>query len=65
METLFGNMIIQNKPVKNPYDQEHVHFVESIRLDKKINQAEALAYSTQVAILGREAAYTWKTYFLG
>ena len=49
-----------NKPVKNPYDQEHVHFVESIRLDKKINQAEALAYSTQVAILGREAAYTGK-----
>ncbi|OAV67016.1 putative oxidoreductase ycjS [Bacteroidales bacterium Barb4] len=47
-------------PVKNPYDQEHVHLVESIRLDKKINQAEALAYSTQVAILGREAAYTGK-----
>ena len=50
----------QNKPAKNPYDQEHVHLVESIRLDKKINQAEALAYSTQVAILGREAAYTGK-----
>ncbi|KAA6346186.1 Inositol 2-dehydrogenase, partial [termite gut metagenome] len=48
------------KPVKNPYDQEHVHLVESIRLDKKINQAEDLAYSTQVAILGREAAYTGK-----
>lgn len=46
--------------MKNPYDQEHVHLVESIRLDKKINQAEALAYSTQVAILGREAAYTGK-----
>ncbi|MDR1895405.1 MAG: Gfo/Idh/MocA family oxidoreductase [Prevotellaceae bacterium] len=47
-------------PVKNPYDQEHIHLVESIRLNKKINQAEALAYSTQVAILGREAAYTGK-----
>jgi hypothetical protein len=34
--------------------------VESIRLGKKINQAEALAYSTQVAIMGREAAYTGK-----
>jgi len=45
-------------PVKNPYDQEHVHFVESIRLDKKINQAEELAYSTLIAIHGREAAYT-------
>lgn len=50
----------ENKPVKNPYDQEHVHLVESIRLNKGINQAEDLAYSTQVAILGREAAYTGK-----
>ncbi|MDR1880935.1 MAG: Gfo/Idh/MocA family oxidoreductase [Tannerellaceae bacterium] len=49
-----------NNPVKNPYDQEHIHLVESIRLDKKINQAEDLAYSTQVAILGRESAYTGK-----
>lgn len=48
------------KPVKNPYDQEHIHLVESIRLNKKINQAEDLAYSTQIAILGREAAYTGK-----
>ena len=48
------------KPVKNPYDQEHVHLVESIRLNKKLNQAEDLAYSTLVAIQGREAAYTGK-----
>ncbi|MEA4917365.1 Gfo/Idh/MocA family oxidoreductase [Proteiniphilum sp.] len=48
----------QNKPVKNPYEQEHIHLVESIRLNKKINQAEDLAYSTQIAIMGREAAYT-------
>lgn len=47
-------------PVKNPYEQEHIHLVESIRLNKKINQAEDLAYSTLVAILGREAAYTGK-----
>lgn len=51
----------QNKPVKNPYEQEHIHLVESVRLGKKINQAEDLAYSTQVAILGREAAYTGKS----
>ncbi len=51
----------ETKPVKNPYDQEHVHFVESIRLDKKINQAEDLAYSTLIAIQGREAAYTGKS----
>lgn len=59
-----GNVLWQydyeTKPVKNPYDQEHVHLVESIRLNKKINQAEDLAYSTQVAIQGREAAYTGK-----
>lgn len=48
------------KPVKNPYQQEHIHLVESIRLNKKINQAEELAYSTQIAILGREAAYMGK-----
>lgn len=60
-----GNLLwkydYENKPVKNPYDQEHVHLVESIRLNKKINQAEDLAYSTQVAIMGRESAYTGKT----
>jgi predicted dehydrogenase len=47
-----------NKPVKNPYVQEHIHLVESIRLNKRINQAEELAISNQVAIMGREAAYT-------
>jgi predicted dehydrogenase len=70
---LGGNMRIENfkgeviwkydreaNPFKNPYDQEHVHLVESIRLNKKINQAEELANSTMVAILGREAAYTGK-----
>jgi hypothetical protein len=46
--------------VKNPYQQEHIHLVESVRLDKKINQAEDLAYSTLVAILGSESAYTGK-----
>ncbi|MCE5205201.1 MAG: Gfo/Idh/MocA family oxidoreductase [Porphyromonadaceae bacterium] len=59
-----GNLLwkydYKNKPVKNPYNQEHIHFVESIRLNKKINQAEDLAYSNMVAILGREAAYTGK-----
>lgn len=59
-----GNLLweydYQAKPVNNPYDQEHIHLVESIRLNKKINQAQDLAYSTQIAILGREAAYTGK-----
>ena len=51
----------QNHPVKNPYEQEHVHLVESILLDKKIKQAEDYAYSTHVAILVRESAYTGKS----
>lgn len=51
----------ESKPVKNPYVQEHIHLIESIRLNKKINQAEDLAMSTLVAILGRESAYTGKS----
>jgi predicted dehydrogenase len=61
---LEGNVLweydYEAKPVKDPYVQEHIHLVESIRLNKKINQAEELAYSTQIAIQGREAAYTGK-----
>ena len=61
---LEGNVLWQYdyeaKPVNDPYRQEHIHLVESIRLGLKINQAEELAYSTQVAIQGREAAYTGK-----
>ena len=48
----------ENKPVACPYHQEHVHMVESIRLNKRINQAEELAISNQIAIMGRESAYT-------
>ncbi|MDR0422909.1 MAG: Gfo/Idh/MocA family oxidoreductase [Proteiniphilum sp.] len=57
-----GNLLWEydygNMPVKNPYVQEHIHLVESIRMNRKINQAEELAYSTLIAIMGREAAYT-------
>jgi predicted dehydrogenase len=64
IEDYDGNTIwaydYQNMPMNGAYEQEHIHLVESIRLNKKINQAEDLAYSTQVAILGREAAYTGK-----
>ncbi|MDR1593601.1 MAG: Gfo/Idh/MocA family oxidoreductase [Prevotellaceae bacterium] len=63
LEDYNGNIIWQydnNKPSRGDYEQEHIHLVESIRLGKKINQAEDLAYSTLVAILGREAAYTGK-----
>ncbi|MDR2469592.1 MAG: Gfo/Idh/MocA family oxidoreductase [Tannerella sp.] len=64
IEDYNGNILWQfdnkTRPEKNHYDQEHIHLVESIRLGKKINQAEDLAYSTLVAIHGREAAYTGK-----
>ncbi len=52
----------EQMPVRNPYVQEHVHLVEAIRLNKKINQLEDLANSTMVAIMGREAAYTGKPF---
>lgn len=59
-----GNLLwkydYEKKPVRNAYDQEHIHLVESIRLKKAINQAEDLAYSTLIAIQGRESAYTGK-----
>jgi predicted dehydrogenase len=51
----------ENHPVKNPYEQEHIHLVESIRLNKPINQGEDLAYSSMIAVMGREAAYSGKT----
>ena len=44
----------------NPYDQEHVDFVNAIRTNQPINEAEHLAHSTLIAILGRTAAYTGK-----
>jgi hypothetical protein len=51
----------ENNPVKNPYEQEHIHLVESIRLNKPINQGEDLAYSSMIAVMGRESAYSGKT----
>ena len=57
-----GNLLwtfdYENIHIPSPYRQEHVHLVESIRLNKRINQAEDLAISNMVAIMGRESAYT-------
>lgn len=44
----------------NPYDQEHVDFVNAIRTNQPMNEAEHLAHSTLIGIMGREAAYTGK-----
>lgn len=50
----------EEMPYVGGHDQEHVHLVESIRENKKLMQAEEIALSTLVAIMGREAAYTGK-----
>ena len=42
----------------NPYVLEHVDFVNHIRSNTPINQAEETAVSCLTAIMGRESAYT-------
>lgn len=42
----------------NPYELEHVDFVNAIRTATPFNEAENTAKSTMIAIMGREAAYT-------
>jgi predicted dehydrogenase len=44
----------------NPYDQEHIDFVNAIRTGLPVNETEGLAHSTLAGILGRQAAYTGK-----
>ena len=44
----------------NPYVQEHIDLVTSIRNAKPINTAEDTAISTMTAIMGRISAYTGK-----
>jgi hypothetical protein len=44
----------------NPYDQEHVDFVNAIRTNQPVNEVENLAHSTLTGIMGRQAAYTGK-----
>ena len=42
----------------DPYEQEHVDFVNAIRKNQPINEAEHVAHATLTAIMGRTAAYT-------
>ncbi|MFP4367255.1 MAG: Gfo/Idh/MocA family protein [Bacteroidales bacterium] len=42
----------------SPYDQEMINFVTAIRTNNPVNEAEALASSSLVGIMGRESAYT-------
>jgi predicted dehydrogenase len=45
----------------NPYHQEHVDLITSIRAGAPINEANNIALSTLAAIMGRESAYSGKT----
>jgi len=44
----------------NPIVQEHVDLVTAIRSNKPVNTAEDTAFSTLVAIMGRDSAYSGK-----
>ena len=44
--------------VGNPYVQEHVDLIRSIREGKPLNEADAVGTSTLTGIMGRIAAYT-------
>jgi hypothetical protein len=45
----------------NPYVQEHVDLVASLRAGKPLNEGRQVAESTLSAILAREAAYTGRS----
>jgi len=45
-------------PNPNPYVQEHLHLIQSIRNGKPINEGVQVTKSTLTAIMGRMAAYT-------
>ncbi len=44
----------------NPYEQEHIDLVESIRAGRPLNELRTVAESTLTAIMGRMSAYTGK-----
>ena len=46
---------------RNPYEQEHIDLVESIRSGHPLNELKTVAESTLTAIMGRMSAYTGKT----
>jgi myo-inositol 2-dehydrogenase/D-chiro-inositol 1-dehydrogenase len=49
----------KNKDV-NPYDQEHIDLIASIRDNRPLNELTTVAESTLSAIMGRMSAYTGK-----
>ena len=53
-----GRLRIQNE--RNPYEQEHIDLVDSIRSGNPLNELRQVAESTLTAIMGRMSAYTGK-----
>ncbi len=51
----------RNRNPPNPYEQEHLDLIESIRAGNPINEAQAVAESTLVGIMGRESAYSGRS----
>ncbi len=45
---------------RNPYEQEHIDMIESIRSGQPLNELRTVAESTLTAIMGRMSAYTGK-----
>ena len=45
-------------PYPNPYIQEHIDLIKSIRESKPLNEGRDVAESTMAAIIGRMSAYT-------
>jgi myo-inositol 2-dehydrogenase/D-chiro-inositol 1-dehydrogenase len=45
----------------NPYEQEHVDLIQSIRAGNPLNEGRAVAESTLVGIMGRVSAYSGQT----
>ena len=49
------------KESPNPYIQEHVDLIASIKAGKPLNEGESVAESTLTAIMGRMSAYTGRS----
>jgi predicted dehydrogenase len=45
----------------NPYEQEHVDLIASIRCGNPLNEAQAVAETTLTGIMGRESAYSGRS----
>ena len=48
-------------PTPNPYEQEHIDMIASIRAGKPLNEGKEVAESTLSGIMGRVSAYTGRS----